>query len=75
MTWIVIVIGLIGKLVIARDNDEYWDEDFDPDKNCEKEKIIADLKLNRQYNERCADKQSGMKLNMLDFGFDFGFDL
>ena len=59
MKWILII--LFGKVVIA--NDDYWDDDFDPDKNCEKEKLINDLVSNGQYHDRCALKVSGIELN------------
>ena len=57
MRWL--IIGLIGQVGIA--SDDYWDDDFDPDKNCEKEKLISDLISNGQYHVRCASKVSGIQ--------------
>ena len=39
--------------------DDYWDDDFDPNKNCKKEDLIKELYKDRNPR-RCAVKRRGM---------------
>ena len=37
----------------------YWDDDFDVNKNCKREELIRKLSV-EQYPGRCASKSSGI---------------
>ena len=51
---IVIMIKLaVGEVV------NYWDDDFDVNKNCKREELIRKLSV-EQYPGRCASKSSGI---------------
>ena len=52
------IVVLLGVLVMARvQADDYWSTDFDVNRNCQQDKLIAELQ--RESPSRCASTFKG----------------
>ena len=62
-----------SKLYLCQEEVDYWNGDFDEDKNCEKEELMAKLmedgKMDRRY--RCATKRGGNHMNIQHHWYPF----
>ena len=58
-----VFVLLISKLCVRARDDDYWDGDWDENKNCEKEEQITKL-LQEQNPARCAMKSKGNQMRI-----------
>ena len=51
------MIALLLAMVVRTMADDYWSKDFDVNRNCQQEELIAELQ--KQSPSRCASKFKG----------------
>ena len=59
MKCLVLLLSLLPFIIQAREDPDYWSDDFDENKNCDREKEMTEL-LRETGPERCASSTSGI---------------
>ena len=65
-----VFVLLISNLCVRAHDDDYWDGDWDENKNCEKEEKITKL-LQEQNPARCAMRSKGNQMHIQSHLYSF----